>query len=47
VGVDHRVDHIMSNSKKVKFRKGALTSTYANGLWSSDHFGVASQLLIK
>jgi endonuclease/exonuclease/phosphatase family protein len=46
-GVDHRVDHIMSNSKKVKFKKGALTTTYANGLWSSDHFGVASQLLIK
>jgi endonuclease/exonuclease/phosphatase family metal-dependent hydrolase len=46
-GITHRVDHIMSNSKKVKFRKGALTTTYANGLWSSDHFGLASQLLIK
>lgn len=46
-GITHRVDHIMSNSKKVKFKKGTLTSTYANGLWSSDHFGVASQLLIK
>ncbi len=46
-GITHRVDHIMSNSKKIKFKKGALTSTYANGLWSSDHFGVASQLLIK
>jgi hypothetical protein len=46
-GITHRVDHIMSNSKKVKFKKGAITSTYANGLWSSDHFGVASQLLIK
>jgi endonuclease/exonuclease/phosphatase family metal-dependent hydrolase len=46
-GITHRVDHIMSNSSKVKFKKGALTSTYANGLWSSDHFGVASQLLIK
>jgi Endonuclease/Exonuclease/phosphatase family len=47
VGVDHRVDHIMSNSKKAKFRKGGLTTTYANGLWSSDHFGVWSQLRVK
>jgi hypothetical protein len=47
VGVDHRVDHIMSNTKKVKFKKGGLTTTYANGLWSSDHFGVWSQLQVK
>jgi hypothetical protein len=47
VGVDHRVDHIVSNNKKVKFKKGGLTSTYANGLWSSDHFGVWSQLQVK
>jgi Endonuclease/Exonuclease/phosphatase family len=47
VGVDHRVDHIMSNSKKVRFKKGGLTSTYANGLWSSDHFGVWSRLQVK
>jgi endonuclease/exonuclease/phosphatase family metal-dependent hydrolase len=46
-GITHRVDHIMSNSKKVKFKKGGLTTTYANGLWSSDHFGVWSQLQIK
>jgi len=46
-GITHRVDHIMSNSKKIRFKKGALTSTYANGLWSSDHYGLASQLLIK
>lgn len=46
-GITHRVDHIMSNTKKVKFRKGGLTSTYANGLWSSDHFGVWSQLQVK
>jgi endonuclease/exonuclease/phosphatase family metal-dependent hydrolase len=46
-GITHRVDHIMSNSRKVKFKKGGLTTTYANGLWSSDHFGLWSQLLIK
>jgi hypothetical protein len=46
-GVTHRVDHIMSNTKKVKFKKGGLTTTYANGLWSSDHYGVWSQLQIK
>ena len=45
-GITHRVDHIMSNSNKVKFQKGGLTSTY-KGLWSSDHFGLWSQLLIK
>jgi endonuclease/exonuclease/phosphatase family metal-dependent hydrolase len=44
--VTHRVDHIMSNSNKVKFKKGGITSTYS-GLWSSDHFGLWSQLLIK
>jgi hypothetical protein len=43
-GVDHRVDHIMSDSKRVKFKGGAVTSSFANGLWSSDHFGVASAL---
>jgi hypothetical protein len=46
-GVTHRVDHIMSNTKKLKFKKGGLTTTYANGLWSSDHFGVWSQLEVK
>lgn len=46
-GVDHQIDFIMSNSKKIRFRKGAVTSTYANGLWSADHFGIFSQLLIK
>ena len=44
--VTHRVDHIMSNSNEVRFKIGGLTTTY-NGLWSSDHFGLWSQLLIK
>jgi endonuclease/exonuclease/phosphatase family metal-dependent hydrolase len=47
VGVDHRVDHLMSNSPKIRFKQGALTSTYASGLWSSDHFGVFSRLTTK
>jgi endonuclease/exonuclease/phosphatase family metal-dependent hydrolase len=46
-GITHRVDHIMSNSKKLKFKKGGLTTTFANGLWSSDHFGLWSQLQVK
>jgi endonuclease/exonuclease/phosphatase family metal-dependent hydrolase len=46
-GITHRVDHIMSNSKKVVFKTGALTHTYSQGLWSSDHYGLASTLLIR
>jgi hypothetical protein len=46
-GITHRVDHVMSNNKKIKFKKGGLTTTYANGLWSSDHFGVWSRLQVK
>ena len=46
-GITHRVDHIMSNTKKIKFKKGGLTTTYANGLWSSDHFGLWSRLQVK
>jgi hypothetical protein len=47
VGVDHVVDQIMANNKKIRFRKGAVTSSRGSGLWSSDHFGVASRLLTK
>ncbi|HEX5822357.1 MAG TPA: endonuclease/exonuclease/phosphatase family protein, partial [Solirubrobacterales bacterium] len=46
-GITHRVDHIMSNSKKIKFKKGGLTTTYAKGLHSSDHFGLWSRLQVK
>jgi endonuclease/exonuclease/phosphatase family metal-dependent hydrolase len=46
-GITHRVDHIMSNSKKVKFQKGGLTHLYGSGLWSSDHAGIWSRLLVK
>jgi hypothetical protein len=46
-GITHRVDHIMSNSKKIRFKKGGLTTTYANGLHSSDHYGIWSRLQVK
>jgi endonuclease/exonuclease/phosphatase family protein len=46
-GITHRVDHIMTNTKRVRFKKGGLTLTYSHGLWSSDHFGLVSTLLIK
>ena len=46
-GITHRVDHVMSESSDVVFKNGAITSTFANGLWSSDHFGVDSRLKVK
>lgn len=47
VGVDHVVDQILTNSKQIRFSKGAVTSSRGSGLWSSDHFGVASRLFSK
>jgi hypothetical protein len=45
---DHQVDHIMSNSKKVKLVNSSVTgTTQVNGVYNSDHAGVFSKLKIK
>jgi hypothetical protein len=45
---DHVVDHILSNSRKVKQVKSAVTGlTPQNGYFDSDHAGVFSKLKIK
>ena len=42
---DHHIDHVMTNSKKVKFKKGFVTGRFpVNGLYPSDHAGVTSLL---
>lgn len=42
---DHHIDHVMTNSKKVKFKKGFVTGRApVNGLYPSDHAGVTSLL---
>ena len=45
---DHVVDHVLSNSRKVKQVKSSVTGlTPANGYFNSDHAGVFSKLKIK
>lgn len=42
---DHHIDHVMTNSKQVKFLSGVVTGRApVNGLWPSDHNGVQSLL---
>jgi endonuclease/exonuclease/phosphatase family metal-dependent hydrolase len=43
-GLDHQVDHILANSNDVRMLRSYITTTFAGGLWSSDHAGVVSEL---
>jgi endonuclease/exonuclease/phosphatase (EEP) superfamily protein YafD len=44
---DHIVDHVMSNSKKVKLLSSVVTGRKpANGYWDSDHAGLFSKLRV-
>lgn len=42
---DHHIDHVMTNSKSVKFKQGFVTGLApVSGLYPSDHAGVTSKL---
>ncbi len=45
---DHHIDHILSDSKKVKKLKSSVSGLApVNGFWNSDHAGVYSLLKVK
>jgi endonuclease/exonuclease/phosphatase family metal-dependent hydrolase len=45
---DHQVDHVLTNTKKIKFVKGFVDGrTPVNGLYPSDHAALTSVLKIK
>lgn len=45
---DHHIDHVLTNSKQVQFRKGyVMGRAPVNGLYPSDHAGVTSVLRVK
>jgi hypothetical protein len=43
-GLDHQVDQIVVNKPAIARKSSSFTTTFASGLWSSDHAGVASTL---